>query len=145
MTFDSFLQWTHVCVTRPPVRCFMCQVWPGIFYQFPSHLAAALEQDCRCHMKPCRKCLCCGVFSRNCYSTLLSCHVSCSEVPACTCASASVMSAGAALRQLLQKREQEFDQRFAKTFGQLSKEGLPTGASLISCCVLSSAMRFSIQ
>ena len=40
------------------------------------------------------------------------------------------MTTGPALRQLMRSREEQFDQRFADTFGQLSQKDLPEGTLL---------------
>lgn len=41
---------------------------------------------------------------------------------------------GAALRELMKSREEQFEQRFASTFGQLSADDLPAGNP---CCAFS--------
>lgn len=57
--------------------------------------------------------------------------------PCCACLQAvshidirEALLTGPALRQLMRSREEQFDQRFADTFGQLSEQDLPPGILL---------------
>ncbi|KAL3156046.1 hypothetical protein ABBQ32_013034 [Trebouxia sp. C0010 RCD-2024] len=47
---------------------------------------------------------------------------------------------GPALRQLMRSREEQFDQRFADTFGQLSEQDLPPGIQAVAKAALSNLL-----